>query len=527
MLQATGACKDKDCKSGCENQAPGNLNPYLLCKAGMLFPVQELLIAGKTDLFTKPDVNGFTAIHYAAGYGHVQLLRSFQQFKLPLDSKAENENKATGLHMACCRGSIACVEFLLNAGLAIESTDGGGCTPLIVTAKNGHAPLAIYLINKGANIRHVDNEGDTVLHWAAYTGQTDLVQLLLRYGLNPAQLDTFDQTPLHNACVKGSINCVRELLKQDDMTRVLEWRDKNGKTPKMLAEGRKHRELLRFFAHLENKKLSFSGMNLAFDWNLLMFGSPGNPRTMILFIIINFFLLAYPIYLLWILPSTLNDLFIVHMIFLLASFVKWFGYAHCSTVDPGYISSNPEEYNYQMKQLATPAVNNASELQELLRRLCHTCQLVKPMRSKHCQFCNRCVEHFDHHCPYIGNCVGLRNRHSFTFFVGGFGVSGFLGNVMLVYYLNHVYSVWWLKVLGLYMFMFWLIGMYIFSALWHGICTNLTLNERANWKRYGYMKAPNGGFMNQFDKGKLNNILEFFHVKKDSDLMRRKRVDII
>ena len=53
------------------------------------------------------------------------------------------------------------------------------------------------------------------------------------------------------------------------MTRVLEWRDKNGKTPKMLAEGRKHRELLRFFAHLENKKLSFSGMNLAFDWKLV------------------------------------------------------------------------------------------------------------------------------------------------------------------------------------------------------------------------------------------------------------------
>jgi len=493
----------------------------------MLFPVQELLIAGKKDLFLQTDANGFTPIHYAAGYGHVQLLRSFQQFELPMDMKAANENQATCLHMACCRGSIACVEFLLNAGVPIETTDAGGCTPLIVTAKNGHAPLAIYLINKGANIRHVDMEGDTVLHWAAYTGQTDLVQLLLRFGLNPAQLDNFDQTPLHNACVKGSINTVREILKQDGMAQVLDWRDKNGKTPKMLAEGRKHRDLLRYFAQLDNKKISFSGMKTQFDWNILIFGPPGNPKGLILFVILNFFLLAYPLYLLMILPYTLHDLLPVHILHILFAFVMWFGYAHCSTVDPGYINPNPEDYNYQMKQLATPVVNNAAELQEMLRRLCHTCQLVKPQRSKHCQFCNRCVEHFDHHCPYIGNCVGYRNRHTFTIFVAGLSMHGLLAMYITYYYLQHVSSVWWLKVLFVYMTIFWLIGTYIFSALWYGVFNNLTLNERMNWRRYGYLKAPNGGFMNNFDKGKLNNFLEFFHITKDSDRMLRKRVDTI
>ena len=46
-----------------------------------------------------------------------------------------------------------------------------------------------------------------------------------------------------------------------------------------------------------------------------------------------------------------------------------------------------------------------------LSRLCHTCRLVKPFRTKHCRTCNRCVLHFDHHCPYIYNCVGLKNRY--------------------------------------------------------------------------------------------------------------------
>ena len=60
---------------------------------------------------------------------------------------------------------------------------------------------------------------------------------------------------------------------------------------------------------------------------------------------------------------------------------------------------------------------------------------------------------------------------------------------------------------------------------------NLTLNERMSWKRYGYLKAPNGGFYNQFDNGKLSNFLEFFHIKKDDNVMvngrLKKHVDVV
>ncbi|CAG0890076.1 unnamed protein product [Cyprideis torosa] len=532
------------------------------------------------------DAEGITLLHWAAINNRKEIAAMLIREGALVDALG-GELKATPLHWATRQGHLSMVVLLMEHGADPSLRDCEGCACLHVAASHGHTAVVCYLIAKGVAVDTPDAQGMTALMWSVSKNSgLDPTRILLTFGASPSAKDKVQgNTALHWALQHRNIVAVVLLL---DHSAPMDVSNLKGETPYSIAVreklpcprlNRRLQELsdanrskpcirefrinkrFRVLASLSTPFVVFYTIGKIFDAEIDALLKLG---FLILLYIMGWSFwrvlyhekatplmpVAFWVYVTWF--SQIHDVvgWIASVSFFCASMPLWYYFFMSWTVDPGIIELSKEE---KMEVIVSMAESDGFEA----TWFCSTCLIRRPLRSKHCSFCNRCVARFDHHCPWVNNCIGEQRQTKFMriqwrfiiyirsasllagasnhrFFVL-FLVCLFLNALIFLYgtrefYVTECavpdtlsYSGAFVSYLSCNPWLAWvtvnvllhgcwvacLAACQLYQVLWLAVTTN----ERINYGRYPHFsKAADGKLRSPFQRGLFQNTIDFFEI---------------
>lgn len=172
--------------------------------------------------------------------------------------------------------------------------------------------------------------------------------------------------------------------------------------------------------------------------------------------------------------------------------------------NPGYVSLDHETID-------KPDTNS-----ELTLRYCQTCEVEQPIRSRHCEECQRCIKKFDHHCPWLACCIGENNHKFFVLFLAT-SCALIVWSFMLAWKALEPSMNWkrWLVANSIYildlhvLFISFLVCCGLLLTHTYFMLTNTTTWEKFSRRNITYLRTIKDETLNPFHESYCKNISQF------------------
>lgn len=407
------------------------------------------------------DEEGITPLHWAAINAHVATCKLLIDMGADIDALG-GDLVASPLQWAARNGHLYAMHTLLSHGADPTICDAQGFNTLHLTVHSSAVmPLVLLLQHPSfasiSSLDSPDSQGHTPLMWAAYQGDAISVDLLLAHGADVHRSDAAGLTPMHWAVVKGNRLCIRKLA----LTGADLWaKEEGGKTPRDLAvelksiasyskalsdvgfeeDGRKRSKPLgewqTKYCIMATPFLSFglmfSTLNILpwFTGIPLVLGEFFGMHHIITRVLLdpkelesmhksNYFLAVVSGSIIWVgwewtrkLVYYTPGMAYWNLLFAISFLLCGWNLFRAATLEPGYA---PRPTNEMDRRNTVTSLINDGRLNGM--NYCVACMARRPLRSKHCRHCNRCVARHDHHCPWVNNCIGVNNHRQFMVFI--------------------------------------------------------------------------------------------------------------
>ncbi|KAL6621559.1 ankyrin repeat-containing domain protein [Neocallimastix sp. 'constans'] len=539
---------------------------------GLFEVVKNLILSNKAGSNDKDEQN-CTALHWAAINNHLEIAKFLLIHGARVDEKG-GDLLATPLHWAARSGHLQMVTLLYRHHANPNIIDNQGYNALHLAIHGGYPMLALYLISLGMEVDALDPMERTPLMWAAYLGNSlECARVLIRMGADVNLVDKTKFTALHWAITSRHMDIAKVIIEAGARYDI---KDEHGKTAFDWIENKGTKE--RYDKIVEDYKLSleykpgskkdtrnkiigyllpfilyptfliligkfywfisvpiilviFYGLSLIIKKVLSKGGRDkmeSNPFVASLYQSTLFYLFLNYIFVFF---KNTKELIYVHILFIIIFYISAHSYFLCLFHDPGNIPHlSIESRNKVIQELAEQDILDS-------RHYCVECNIRKPIRSKHCRFCNKCVILFDHHCPWTYNCIGYLNHRSFVIFLYSTVIGGILLFYIAINYFKNLpivkgspfclFSERMCSILAQDSYSYANCSWLLINLCWCGflamiqtyqIARAYTTNESANYYKYDYLTRKEDvhlqyykrRYYNPFDFGVIRNTIYFW-----------------